>query len=62
MHVGYLGPAGTYSEEAALRRPSCTRLAYRRAWSRWWIEDRTIPEAEESSSAMDVDWRPDISL
>ncbi len=42
--------------------PSATCLAYSRAWSRWWIEDRTMPLRALSSSAIEVDWRPDISL
>ena len=27
-----------------------------------WIEDRTMPDRVASSRAIDVDWRPDISL
>ena len=42
--------------------PSETCLAYSRAWSRWWIEDSTTPLRALSSSAIEVDWRPDISL
>ena len=42
--------------------PSETCLAYSRAWSRWWMEDSTTPLRALSSSAIEVDWRPDISL
>ena len=42
--------------------PSDTCLAYSRAWSRWWIDESTTPLRELSSSAIEVDWRPDISL
>jgi hypothetical protein len=37
-------------------------LAYTRAWSRWAMELRRSPEPSASSSAIVVDWRPDISL
>src|SRR3712207_7856205 len=37
--------------------PSWTCLAYRRAWSRWWIDDRTMPERVVSSRAIEVDCR-----
>ncbi len=42
--------------------PSWMRLTYRRAWSRWWIEDSTMPLRRASRSAIDADWCPDISL
>src|SRR5205823_14754282 len=49
-------------ESSSSASPSRTCLAYRRACSRWWIEDSTTPERRWSSSAIEVDWRPDISL
>src|SRR5215213_6644600 len=41
--------------------PASTRFAYRRACSRWMIEDSTTPLRRASSSAIEVDWWPDIS-
>ena len=51
-----------FRRELQLRGAAVTCLAYSRAWSRWWIEEITMPERLESSSAIDSDWWPDISL
>ena len=49
-------------ESSSSDSPSTIRLTYTRAFSRWRIEDITRPERWESSSAIELDWRPDISL
>ena len=54
-------PRSPPARARARRCPSWTCLAYSRAWSRWWIDESTMPERVASSSAIDVDWRPDIS-
>ena len=50
---------GRELELAAARRATC--LQYSRAVSRWAIEESTTPLWSASSSAIDVDWWPDIS-